>query len=114
MRLKYEPSSEQVGHLDSLERITESKNQISRSHPRTDALWAFAVCIIRFTFVFNPFHVSSVYNPFQVGHLENLELITVSKNQIVSIPHTLSNLAELVSFLQCVLEQTRFGRFTCV
>ena len=31
----------------------------------------------------------------QVGHLENLELITVSKNQIVSIPHTLSNLAEL-------------------
>ena len=30
-----------------------------------------------------------------MGHLDNLELITVSKNQMVSIPHTLSNLAEL-------------------
>ena len=35
----------------------------------------------------------------QVGHLDNLELMTVSKNQIEAIPHTLSNLAELNDLL---------------
>ena len=38
-------------------------------------------------------------HPKQVGHLDNLELMTVSKNQIEAIPHTLSNLAELNDLL---------------